>query len=71
MYGLTVNAAIAYRISRYSCTCNEIRATHLKGIFEHATTQTLHGYSKIAIIRETTALEDETGLESKLPNQGM
>ena len=41
-----MNAAIAYRISRYSCTCNEIRATHLKGIFEHATIQTLHGYSK-------------------------
>ena len=41
-----MNAAITYRISRYSCTCNEIRATHLKGIFEHATTQTLHGYSK-------------------------
>ena len=46
IYILTVNAAIACRISRYSCTCNEIRATHLKGVFEHATTQTLHGYSK-------------------------
>lgn len=57
IYGLTVNAAIACRISRYSCTCNEIRATHLKGVFEHATTQTLQGYSKIAIIIETTAPE--------------